>query len=196
MRTLVIETATPVLSVALFDGALLLAHDHRALQRGHAEALLPAIAALPDGGRADRIMVSCGPGSFTGIRVGIAAAQALAFAWQAALVGYDTLALIALGAALPAGTQAAVAIPGGHGELFVAEPGLAPLSLTLADAAAQLRSHDVVGAMAAELVAARGYGIAHAAAADARLAMALTGAALLTAATPVYGRAPDARLPA
>ena len=93
MRTLVIDTATPALSVALFAGDALIGHAHEVIGRGHAERLLPAIAALPDGGRAERILVSCGPGSFTGIRVGIAAARALAFAWSADLIGYATLAL-------------------------------------------------------------------------------------------------------
>lgn len=196
MRTLVIETATPVLSVALFDGEALLAADHRPLQRGHAEALVPAIAALPDGGRAVRIMVSCGPGSFTGIRVGVAAAQALAFAWQADLIGYDTLALIGLGADVPAGSPIAVAIPGGHGELFVSEPGMTSCSLALEQAARQILSPTVVGAAAAQLVGARGHGLALAAEADARHALRLAQSALLPSATPVYGRAPDAKLPA
>ncbi len=195
MRILIIETATAVLSVALFADDILLAHDHRRLVRGHAEALLPAIAALPDGGRADRIMVSCGPGSFTGIRVGVAAAQALAFAWQADLIGFDTLALIACAADLPLGAERAVVIPGGHGELFVSEPGLAPCSMTVSDAAACLRSAAVVGDAAAALVAERGHGTAYAAEADARYALRLHGPALLANATPVYGRAPDAKLP-
>lgn len=196
MRTLVIETATPVLSVALFDAGRLIAHDHRPLARGHAEALLPAIAAMPDGGRAERIMVSCGPGSFTGIRVGIAAAHALAFAWQARLVGYDTLALIALGVAAPVPGGLAVAVPGGHGEIFVTEPGGPACSLTLAAAAERIQTADIAGSMAAELVALRGFGVAHAAEADARNALALGPDALLARASPVYGRPPDARLPA
>lgn len=193
MRTLVIETATPVLSVALFADDQLRAHHHQRIGRGHAESLLPVIAALPKGGRAERIMVSCGPGSFTGIRVGLAAAQALAFAWDAQLTGYDTLALIGCGAALPPDRPRAVAVHGGHGEYFVAEPGLAPVSLTLDAAAAAVHSADIVGDAAAELVAARGRGNAHPAEADARLALLLPSSAILPAAAPVYGRPPDAR---
>ena len=193
MRTLVIETATPMLSVALFDGAALIGHHHALIGRGHAEALLPAIAALPNGGRAARILVSCGPGSFTGLRVGIAAARALSFAWDAQLAGYPTLALIALSATERVG---AVAIPGGHGEWFVAEPGLPAISLPPAEASARVTSFNVVGDAAAALVAARGFGAAHPATADARLALALPADALLTDVTPLYGRAPDAKMAA
>jgi tRNA threonylcarbamoyladenosine biosynthesis protein TsaB len=193
MRTLVIETATPVLSVALFDDEVLLAAEHRTLGRGHAEALLPVIAALPEGGRAGRILVSCGPGSFTGIRVGLSAARALGFAWGAPVTGYETLALIGLCADLPHGVPRAVAVPGGHGEVFICEPGLAVISMPPNQAAATLQCPDVVGAAAAALVAARGWGTAYAADADARRAGDLPPVAMLPAAHPVYGRPPDAK---
>ncbi len=91
MRTLVIDCATEACSVALFDQDILLSGDFRKLGRGHAEHLVPMIAALPDRGRAARIAVALGPGSFTGVRVGLAAARALALVWQAELVGYSTL---------------------------------------------------------------------------------------------------------
>ncbi len=53
------------------------------------------IAELPDKGRAERIVVSLGPGSFTGVRIGLAAARALGLAWQAEVLGYPTPALVA-----------------------------------------------------------------------------------------------------
>jgi tRNA threonylcarbamoyladenosine biosynthesis protein TsaB len=194
MRTLVIETATPTLSVALFDGGTLIAADHRAQGRGHAEALLPIIAALPDGGRADRIMVSCGPGSFTGIRVGLAAARALGFAWGATVIGYETLSLIALSADLPPETPRAVAVPGGHGELFVSAPDVETMSLPPEQAAERITCDDVVGAAATQLVALRGWGRATECEADARRALELPGSALTADAQPIYGRPPDAKL--
>ena len=128
MRRLIIDTATPILSVALFDDNRVIGHHQATIGRGHAELLVPVIAALPGGGRADTIMVGCGPGSFTGIRIAIAAARALALAWGAVLHGFDTLALIEAGGRiandLSPTTPIAVACDGGHGEWFVADaPG-------------------------------------------------------------------------
>ena len=94
-RLLAIDTATIACSVALFEGDLLIASDYAAIGRGHAEKLIPAIAQLPDRGKADKILVNCGPGSFTGVRIGISAAKALALAWGAEIHGYSCLALVA-----------------------------------------------------------------------------------------------------
>jgi tRNA threonylcarbamoyl adenosine modification protein YeaZ len=119
MRVLAIETASEACSVALFEGAILLAHDHRVLGRGHAERLIPMIEGLPENGRADRILVSLGPGSFTGVRVGLAAARALGIAWRAEVLGYQTLRLVQLHAWQPTPRAVTVCMNGGHGEWFV-----------------------------------------------------------------------------
>lgn len=203
MRTLVIDCATESCSVALFDGTSLLGGECRQLGRGHAEALVPMIAALPQGGRAARIAVALGPGSFTGVRVGLAAARALAFAWGAELAGYPTLALIAAMARQSQGAQpVAVAITGGHGEWFVErfdDAGLSrgPLaSLTPEEAIPVTPEALVAGSQAKALVAARGHGQALALWPDARAFACLPATALTTEVAPLYGRAPDARLPA
>src|SRR5687767_12240445 len=94
-RTLAIDCASEACSVALLEGPEVLAADHRILGRGHAEQLIPMIARLPGAGRADRILVSRGPGSFTGVRIGIAAARALGIAWRAPVLGYAGFALLA-----------------------------------------------------------------------------------------------------
>lgn len=120
MRTLVIDTATRACSVALFDDTHVIAAAHEVIGRGHAERLLPLIAALPDNGKADQVMVNVGPGSFTGIRVGVAAAKALGLAWHIDVVGYGCLALVAaMGRSkLPKATAIDVVMTGGHGEYF------------------------------------------------------------------------------
>lgn len=120
MFTLVIDTATKACSVALFDGDIVLASSHEVIGRGHAERLLPLIAALPGRGKADRIFVDVGPGSFTGIRVGVAAAKALGLAWKVPVHGYGCLALVAAMAREQIGKPAAidVVMTGGHGEYY------------------------------------------------------------------------------
>ncbi|WP_016744608.1 tRNA (adenosine(37)-N6)-threonylcarbamoyltransferase complex dimerization subunit type 1 TsaB, partial [Rhizorhabdus wittichii] len=98
-RALVIDTATAACSVALIEDGAIVAEAHDVVGRGHAERLMPMIAALPGGGRADSILVDCGPGSFTGVRVGLAAARALALGWGVPVHGYSSMAAIAATAA-------------------------------------------------------------------------------------------------
>jgi tRNA threonylcarbamoyl adenosine modification protein YeaZ len=202
MRTLVIDCATEACSVALFDGDDLIAGECRVLGRGHAEALVPMIAALPGKGRADRIAVALGPGSFTGVRVGLAAARALALAWRCDLIGYPTLALVAAMARDEAGAQpCTVAMTGGHGEWFVQPFGadglpIADLASLTPEAAAAVSTDLIAGSQAEALVARRGSGRALPLHPDARSFALLPATLLGPADHPLYGRAPDARLPA
>lgn len=203
-RTLVIETATEACSIALFEGTELIAHDHRLLGRGHAELLVPMIAALPDRGRADRILVSLGPGSFTGVRIGIAAARALGFAWQAEVLGYPTLSLVAAMAKAQRPQQAVtICMNGGHGELFIQNFTADSIaegqvrSLGPADAITACKHTLIAGNRAKELADLAG---AHAQALDllpdARQALLLDPLHLGAEVAPIYGRGPDAKLPA
>ena len=143
------------------------------------------------------ILVDCGPGSFTGVRVGLAAAHGLAIGWRVPLAGYTSLALIAAAADAP---EPAVALEGGHGQLFVQSYRHDPLtaldalqSLTPADAAAAIAADMVFGSGADSLVSARGYGTAHAALPRAADAISLPAPLAALPPRPIYGRAPDAK---
>jgi tRNA threonylcarbamoyl adenosine modification protein YeaZ len=200
MRVLAIETASEACSIALVEGGEVIAHDHRILGRGHAEALVPMIGALPGKGRSERILVSLGPGSFTGVRIGLATARALGFAWGAEVLGYPTLALVAAQAQVShAGEPLTVCVNGGHGEWFVQDfaGGGMPIgevqSLTPADAAARGGQSLVTGNRAREFAALLGGArevIEHMP--DARAVPLLASALLTPALTPIYGRGPDA----
>ncbi|HKR92560.1 tRNA (adenosine(37)-N6)-threonylcarbamoyltransferase complex dimerization subunit type 1 TsaB [Novosphingobium sp.] len=201
-RTLAIDCATKACSVALFENDSLIGGELRMLGRGHAEALIPMIASLPERGWAQRIVVSVGPGSFTGVRVGLAAARALALAWGSELAGYSSLPLIAAMARETHGAQpVGVAMTGGHGEWFIQGfdaqgSQTRPLaSLRPEVAVAATTEETVVGDQAEALVAARGSGQAVALWPDARAVRLLPPSALLMETRPLYGRAPDARLP-
>ncbi len=199
MRMLAIETASEACSVALFEGGAGIAHDHRTIGRGHAEALVPMIGALPGKGRAQRICVSLGPGSFTGVRIGLATARALGFAWGAEVLGYPTLALVAAEAqnAHP-GEPLTVCMNGGHGEWFVQDfANASPLgdlrSLTPAMAAAVGAQRLIVGNRACEFAALLG-GERQVidSLPDARAVPFLAPALLTATLAPIYGRGPDA----
>jgi tRNA threonylcarbamoyladenosine biosynthesis protein TsaB len=100
MRILSLDTATPSASAALVDGGRILAECLLCGQKNHSERLLQIIDRLFDWtGIAresiDLIAVSVGPGSFTGLRVGISTAQGLACALDKPLAGVPTLEVVA-----------------------------------------------------------------------------------------------------
>lgn len=197
---LAIETASEACSIALFEGGSIIAHDHRVIGRGHAEALVLMIAALPDKGRSDRILVSLGPGSFTGVRIGLATARALGFAWGAEVLGYPTLALIAAQAqAHHPATPLTVCVNGGHGEWFVQDfgsdglPETTVLSQTPAAARGDLHYSFAAGNRARELLEFDGAGMVTLDILPDAAAVPLLPPAVLTAdLAPIYGRGADA----
>lgn len=125
---LAFDTATSATAVGLIgsgvDAPIELRDDPAAGQRPrHAQQLLPlARQALTRIGAefadVDRVVVGTGPGSFTGLRIGLATARALALAADAELVGISTLRVLAAAAAAP-GVVAPV-IDARRGEVFVA----------------------------------------------------------------------------
>ena len=194
---LALDTSTAACTAALFDGSGdCIARRDEVIGRGHAERLVPMIAEMLDGRSADRIIVGVGPGSFTGIRVGIAAAHGLAIGWSAELAGMSSLALLAASAS---GSEVAVAVQGGHGELFVqefdasGEPASDLRNLPPAAAAADTKAALVIGSGARQLVDARGTGEAREAWPAAADALRLPSRLRSLPPKPVYARAPDAR---
>jgi tRNA threonylcarbamoyl adenosine modification protein YeaZ len=203
MRTLAIECATEACSAALFEGDALVDGRCEILGRGHAERLVPMIAELPGKGRAERIAVSLGPGSFTGVRIGLAAARALGLAWKAEVLGYPTLALVAaMARAQRPGKPVSVCMSGGHGEWFVqnfgpdGEPDSDLLSLPPHPAARMCRHTVIAGseAQAAAEILDDGRDALDLRP-DARQANLLRKREIVSQLSPIYGRAPDARLP-
>src|SRR5690348_3110585 len=143
MRILAIDTALEVCAAAVLDTAhgAILARESIAMTRGHAEALMPMIARVmaASGGTfdaLDRIAVTVGPGSFTGLRVGIAAARGLALAAKRPAVGLTTLSAYAAPIVGRSGTAPVISaidarhdhvyfqIVGGDGSRLV-QPGIA-----------------------------------------------------------------------
>ena len=193
MRTLVIDTSAAACSVALLDGTRVVDFRHEVVGRGHAERLVPMIGELADGGRADAVLVDCGPGSFTGIRVGIAAARALGIGWGVPVHGYSSVALIAASAvAEHDATRIAVVLEGGHGEVFVAPfdrllPAGPLASLTPEAAVAAIGDRAVFG------TGVRWIGTGTELIPDAREARLLPDELRHLPPAPIYGRAPDAK---
>jgi tRNA threonylcarbamoyladenosine biosynthesis protein TsaB len=102
MRVLAIDTALAACSAAVLDTVhgCILASESQPMIRGHAEALMPLIQRVMTGAGVaftdlDRIVVTTGPGSFTGLRVGIAAARGLGVATDIPVIGVSTLSAYA-----------------------------------------------------------------------------------------------------
>jgi tRNA threonylcarbamoyladenosine biosynthesis protein TsaB len=197
---LAFDTSTEACTAALFDGdgRLVDSRDER-IGRGHAERLVPLLEDLLAGRRPDRIVVGVGPGSFTGIRVGIAAGHGLAIGWNCPVQGVSSLALLA--ASLPGDGPRAAAIRGGHGELFAQEFAGAPLAAAapLRNASAEaladeIASAAVIGSGAAALVEARGRGTASDGWPSAAMIPGLADDLTQLLPKPLYARAPDARV--
>lgn len=197
---LALDTSTAACTAALLlpDGTIIASRDE-VIGRGHAERLVPMIEEMLDGHVPTRLLVGVGPGSFTGLRVGIAAAHGLAIGWSIPLTGMNSLALVAASAP-PGEGKVAVAMAGGHGELFVQTfnrrklNATGPiLNLTPVAAAAKVDAPLVVGSGAEALVAARHSGEAMPLLPTASHAMQLPELLRMLECKPIYARAPDAR---
>lgn len=196
---LAFDTSTASCTAALFDGESCVARRDEVIGRGHAERLVPMIQDLLDGRCPSEILVGVGPGSFTGIRVAVAAAFGLAIGWGAELKGMSSIALLSTSVSVRG--EIAAAMTGGHGELFIqqfdgttSEPTSELRNLAPADAGNVATATVVVGSGASQLVRARGWGEAVDAWPSAANALRLPEALRSLPPKPVYARAPDARV--
>jgi tRNA threonylcarbamoyladenosine biosynthesis protein TsaB len=169
MLILAIDTALEACAVALLDSEAnsFRGHESQAMARGHAEALMPMIdrvmkaAGLPFSAL-DRIAVTVGPGSFTGLRVGISAARGLGLAADKPVVGVTTLSAFAAPFLSEAGGPIISLIDARHDHVYMqvvggdGAPLVRPRVVPTADifAHAQLGAPRLVG-NAARLVADR-----------------------------------------
>ena len=217
---LAIDTALAAASACLLDPsqAELVAAEVLPMASGHAEALFPLLERVMardprgfDGLR--RVAVTIGPGSFTGIRIGVAAARAIGLACKIPVVGVSTLAALAAPSIATGGRSPIVAaIDARHGNVFVQAFGaagetlLGPALMSASDAvrsvgAAQMRLVGSGGPLMAVAAAPLGIG------ADADLASVLVDIGFvarlgaladprLALPRPLYLKAPDATPPA
>ena len=216
MRVLAIDTALAACSAAVLDTEFggVVASESLPMIRGHAEALMPMLQRVMDKAGMtfsdiDRVAVTTGPGSFTGLRVGIAAARGIALAADKPAVGLSTLSVYAAPhIAADDRFQVVAAIDARHAHVYLqvfspggrtlTTPRLAPLRDAVQAAAAAASC--IVGS-AAQAVAAALSETDASAPVDARAAPDIAWVARVGAVVPEdqsplkpqYLRAPDAQ---
>jgi tRNA threonylcarbamoyladenosine biosynthesis protein TsaB len=219
MLILAIDTALDACAAGVLDtdASKMLAQESQPMKRGHAEALMPLIArVMKESGVAfaslDRIAVTAGPGSFTGLRVGLSAARGIGLAANKPVVGLTTLTAYAAPVVGQNAEQPVIsAIDARHDHVYfqvvsgngssLIRPRVAPIEEALA--ASRFGAPHLVG-NAAKILADRWP--AHALLpfkVDAQIAPEIAWVAWLGAAVspdtaparPFYLRAPDAKLP-
>jgi len=145
VRLLAVDTTSPRGSLVVAGEEGILAEARVVTEAGHSRWLLPAVAAVLEGlgvpaSALDAFAVTTGPGSFTGLRVGLGSVQGLALASGRPCVGLSTLDVLALSAAGSAGTIVAL-VDAFRGEVYSGvydgtgeprgEPGVGPLAAVL-----------------------------------------------------------------
>lgn len=209
MIILALDTCLNACSAAVLEGPRVLAWRSEAMARGHQERLAPMVrevmaeAGVPFS-RLERVAATVGPGSFTGLRVGVAFAKGLASALAIPAIGVGVLEALAEGAQ---GVVAA-AVDARRDQVYLqvfdgAQPLMAPDVLSVGSAAARLveltmgRPLRLIGSGAALLgEVAPGATLQPAEGCDPRAVGRLAVNRPPTPIRPLYLRAPDAKLPA
>jgi tRNA threonylcarbamoyladenosine biosynthesis protein TsaB len=204
VRILALDTCLPACSAAVIDGERVLAAACEPMQRGHQERLAVMVQEVMGGlsfADLDRIGVTVGPGSFTGLRVGVAFAKGLSAALDKPCVGIGSLE--ALAAERPGFVVAAVDARRDQVYVQAFRDGAAlmePAALHADDAIAQVARfgtpHLIVGTGAPLLAAAFAGAATDPGAVPDPAALARLAARTNAPARPIYLRAPDAKLPA
>lgn len=217
-----IDTSAAACSAALWRDGTIIAAERQAMARGHAEALMPMVERVLASAALDyrdlaAVAVVAGPGAFTGLRIGLAAARGIALAAKIPAIGVSAFAAIAAGipAASRAGRAVTVAIDTKRGDLYLQcfDQGLEPVEsgrvVALADIATALPAGAIYVAgdgsplLRAVLAEARRDAVFDsspappdagvvAALGAAQLAGARDAGAHLTPPEPIYLRAPEA----
>lgn len=219
MNILALDTSMGACSAAVLregSGARGLFAREALMARGHAEALMPMIAEVMDEARLDfagldLIAATTGPGTFTGVRIAIAAARGLALVTRAKLYGTDSLAVMARSARAACDLAAAfaVAVDARRGMLYL---GLYDRAGRKLDGPLLIAPDDAVGLLPKDLLTVVGSGsplLAEAAAvrgrqlqallpelqpsASALAEIALESGETVSVLRPLYLRPPDAR---
>lgn len=124
MKICAVDTSTPVGTVAIFDGATLVAEAEQRVSNAHGESILPVIGELLAGAGwrpkdVARWAVGTGPGSFTGTRIGVATVKGIVMGSGAEVVGVDAFAAVREGVSVADGETAVVVLDAMRGEVFV-----------------------------------------------------------------------------
>ena len=206
MRILVVDTALGLCSAAVVDGDQVLAARSEAMLQGHQERLAPLVSEVVAESKLkfnaiDRIGVTTGPGSFTGLRVGLSFAKGLGFALDVPVLGLDSLEAIA--ASAPREGAGLALIDARRGQAYVrrfdGQRATGPSEAVTLEALTTSAAPDWIAGPGVGLVA----DIWPTAIVDDRAACDPVALVRLTAQTdpdshppvPVYLRAPDAKLP-
>jgi len=205
MIVLAIDTCLFACSVAVVDGERVLARRVEPMSRGHQERLAPLVQeAMLEAGlgfdRLERIGVTVGPGSFTGLRVGLAFAKGLAAALAIPAVGVGSLEALAE----PERGNVVAVLDAKRGQVYlqafcdgvpVSAPDVLPIE-TAAARVAEFAPDILIGTGAALLADVRpGVRVTPADVTDPVAVARLAAARPMVPPRPLYLRAPDAKLP-